>query len=82
MAREAKLGFFALPLFKQLGLRIGPGLMGVIAALLARKIAPAIAIFWAAVAFVLGPEAFQGGPGVDQGPIDGKNVPHLTGPAP
>jgi hypothetical protein len=72
MARVTELGFFALPLFKQLGLRIGPGLMGVVAAGLARKIAPAVAILRPLIAFVLGPETLQGGPGVDQSPVDRK----------
>jgi hypothetical protein len=35
MARKTELGFFARPLFKQLGLRIGPRFMGVVAAGLA-----------------------------------------------
>src|SRR5436305_15227576 len=46
--------------------------MGLIAAVLARKIAPAVAVLGAWIPFVLGSEAFQGSPGLDQGPIHRK----------
>src|SRR5690349_16777653 len=69
---KAELGFFTRPFFEQLGFRIRLGFMGGVAAGLARKVAPAIAILWARVPFTLRPEAFERGPGVDQGPIDRK----------
>jgi hypothetical protein len=62
---KAELGFFAGPLLEQFSFRIRRGLMGLIAAVLARKITPAVAVLGALVPFVLGPEAFQGGPGFD-----------------
>ena len=58
------------PLLEQFSFRIRRGLMGVIAALLAGKITPAVAVLGAPVPFVLGPETLERRPGFDQGPVD------------